>query len=50
MGMKINKQTTEIMKVARIKECNVYIENLKLKQTDKFSYLGVLFDEENRLK
>ena len=49
MGMKINTQKTEIMKVARIKEeCNVYIENLKLNQTDKFSYLGVLFDEENR--
>lgn len=25
----------------------MYIENLKLKQTDKFSYLEVLFDEEN---
>ncbi len=49
MGMKMNKQKTEIMKVGRIKEeCNVYIENLKLKQSDKFSYLGALFDEENR--
>ncbi len=48
-GMRMNKQKTEIMKVGRIKEeCNIYIENVKLKQTDKFCYLGVLFDEENR--
>ena len=49
LGMRMNKQKTEIMKVGRIKEeCNIYIENIKLKQTEKFSYLGVLFDEENR--
>lgn len=46
-GMRMNKQKAEIMKVSRInEECNIYTENSKLKQTDKFiSYLDVLFDD-----
>lgn len=36
------------MKVGRIREeCNIYIENIKLKKTDKLSYLVVLLDDEN---
>lgn len=47
-GMRMNKLKTEIMKEGRIKEeCNICIETIKLKQADKFSYLEVLFDDEN---
>ena len=49
MGMKISKQKTEVMEISRVKDgCNIYIENIQLKQTASFNYLGVLFDEENK--
>lgn len=42
----MNRHKTGIMKVGRIKEeCNIYFENIKLKQTDTFSYPGVLLDD-----
>lgn len=52
-----NKTGTELLTEPKAKEerwkecfeeCNTFTENIKLKQTDKFTYLEVLFDDENR--
>ena len=48
MGLKINTKKTEIMNINRIREQHdIYINNDKLKQTERFKYLGVLFTSDN---
>src|SRR5678815_4452599 len=45
-GMKINREKTEIMTISRQGEhAEIWMEGTQLKQTSRFKYLGVIFDE-----
>ena len=49
-GMKINtaKRKTEFMHISRRKRVyDMYMDDDKLHQTESYTYLGVVFDEEN---
>ena len=49
MGMRINREKTEIMVIAREREeIVVNIEDIRLKQVNRFKYLGVVFDDQGR--
>ena len=48
-GLRVNKNKTEVMKISRRnEECNIQIENHRLNQVSQFTYLGVVFNEQNK--
>lgn len=50
MGMRINKEKTEVMVIAREREeMEVNLEETRLEQVNKFKYLGVIMDGQGRM-
>ncbi|GFO34672.1 endonuclease-reverse transcriptase [Plakobranchus ocellatus] len=50
-GLKLNSKMTEVMVISRKQEspkCDIFINKVKLKQTEKFKYLGTIISNDGK--